>query len=97
MFFPLTWTVVHPIDKDSPLFGMTDADLTKCDTEFLILLNGFDETFSQTVHARHRYQPGDIVWNARFADILFTGGDGRRRIDYSRFDEVLPLRPQRGE
>jgi inward rectifier potassium channel len=23
MFFPLTWTVVHPIDADSPLWGKT--------------------------------------------------------------------------
>ena len=26
-FFPLTWTVVHPIDESSPLFGKTAADL----------------------------------------------------------------------
>jgi inward rectifier potassium channel len=27
MLFALTWTVVHPIDANSPLFGKTAADL----------------------------------------------------------------------
>src|SRR4051794_37641142 len=47
VFFPATWTVVHPIDEKSPLWGMTPEAMRECDTEFLVLLNGFDETFSQ--------------------------------------------------
>src|SRR5262249_9746259 len=27
VFFPLSWTIVHPIDEESPFYGMTDADL----------------------------------------------------------------------
>src|SRR5205814_2817311 len=93
--FTLSWTAIHPVTAASPLHTLGAAALEAAEAEIVVSLLGFDETFSQTVHARHRYQPGDIVWNARFADILFTGGDGRRRIDYSRFDEGLPLRPPR--
>src|SRR5215212_3802741 len=66
-FFPLAWTVVHPIDAASPLQRWTEEEVMECDAEFLILLNGFDETFSQTVHTRSSYKADEIVWGARFA------------------------------
>jgi inward rectifier potassium channel len=56
-FFPLAWTIVHPIDADSPLREYRGPDdLVNCDSEFLVLLNGFDETFSQQVHTRSSYK-----------------------------------------
>jgi inward rectifier potassium channel len=65
-FFPLTWTIVHPIDDQSPLRGWTGEEMVECDAEFLILLNAFEETFSQTVLARSSYKAAEIVWGARF-------------------------------
>jgi inward rectifier potassium channel len=95
--FALSWTAIHPLTTASPLHALTAAALEAAEAEIVVSLLGFDETFSQTVHARHRYHPADIVWDARFADILFSPTDGRRRIDYSRFDEVVPLAPRRDE
>jgi inward rectifier potassium channel len=46
-----------------------------------------------TIHARHRYALGDIVWNARFHDVLSFRPDGTRVIDYRHFHEVLPSDP----
>ncbi len=66
-FFPLTWTIVHPIDEHSPLHGKTAADLERLEAEILILIKGFDDTFSQTVHARYSYRYDEIVWGARYA------------------------------
>ena len=54
-FFPLHWTLVHPIDESSPLAGLCGKDCLEADAELLILLTGTDETFSQTVHARSSY------------------------------------------
>jgi inward rectifier potassium channel len=68
-FFPLAWTVVHPIDEKSPLHGLTEEDLFRTDAEFLILLTAIDETFAQSVHARSSYKPQEIVWSAKFANI----------------------------
>jgi inward rectifier potassium channel len=70
VFFPLTWTVVHPIDESSPLWGADDQKLRELGAEFLVLLNGFDETYSQTVHTRSSYTAQEIVWNARFTSIF---------------------------
>jgi len=38
MLFPLTWTVVHPIDHESPLHGKSQEDLKSLQAEFLILV-----------------------------------------------------------
>lgn len=68
--FPLSWTVVHPIEEGSPLYGLTDRDLAERGAEFLVLLTGLDETFMQTVHARSSYRYDEIVWGAKFSDIF---------------------------
>lgn len=65
-FFPLSWTLVHPINEDSPLFNLTAEDFVHKKIEILILIKGFDETFSQNVHLRFSYTYDEIVWNARF-------------------------------
>ena len=66
MLFPLTWTVVHPIDEASPLYGKTAEDLARLQMEIMILVKGFDETFSQVVHSRYSYRSDEIVWGAKF-------------------------------
>jgi inward rectifier potassium channel len=93
--FALSWTAVHPITEGSPLHGVTPEMLHAQNVAFIVSVTGIDETVTQTVHARHTYGPAEVVWEARFADILSTAPDGRRRIDYSRFHEVTaaPSRP----
>lgn len=91
-FFPLSWTIVHPIDEQSPLYGMTHGDLLKSNAEFLILLTGIDETFSQTVHTRSSYTADELVWNARFRDIYNRAVDSQTlTIDVRRLDLIERL------
>jgi inward rectifier potassium channel len=66
MLFPLTWTVVHPIDADSPLFGKSVADFQDLQAEFMVLVKAWDETFGQIVHQRFSYRYEDIVWGSKF-------------------------------
>ena len=70
VFFTLSWTVVHPIDPSSPIWGLTKKDLLDADAEVLILLTGTDETLSQTVHSRSSYKADEIVWGAKFANMF---------------------------
>jgi inward rectifier potassium channel len=86
--FALTWTAIHPITPASPLHGATPESLAADDVEIVVTLVGIDETLSQTVHARWSYLPEDIRWGGRFADVLSFLPDGRRRVDYTRFDHV---------
>ena len=90
-FFPLTWTLVHPIDADSPLYGRTAAELADMQAEFLVLLTGIEETFSQTVHARSSYAAGDVAWGARFAGIFDRDQDeGDLTVDIARLHDIEP-------
>ncbi len=91
--FALSWTAVHQLVEGSPLFGHTRESLANCAAEIIVSIIGLDETFSQTVHARHTYELDEIVWDARFADVLVLHPDGSRSVDYTRFDEVEMLTP----
>ncbi len=88
-FFPLAWTVVHAIDAASPLHGITERELLDSEGEFLVLLTGIDETFSQTVHARSSYHADEVAWNACFSNIFRPHRhDEHVTIDVSRIDEI---------
>jgi inward rectifier potassium channel len=91
-FFPLAWTIVHPIDADSPLRGYRGPeDLKACESEFLVLLNGFDETFSQLVHTRSSYTADEVVWGARFRNIFNPPEpDGTISINIGDLHELEP-------
>jgi len=89
VFFPLAWTIVHPITPDSPLHGLTLVDLIASEAEFLVLLTGFDETFSQTVHSRTSYTARELVWNGRFASVFNPSrADGILSIDIGKLDDI---------
>lgn len=88
-FFPLTWTVVHAIDAASPLSDWTGEDLAQCDAEFLILLNAFEETFSQIVHTRSSYKSAEVVWGARFQSMFEpVDEDGVLAVDIHKLHEI---------
>ena len=88
-FLPLAWTVVHPIDETSPLYGLTSQDYIRTDAEILILLTGIDETFSQTVHTRSSYKANEVDWDVNFANIYNPPDpDGGISIDIGKLSSV---------
>lgn len=88
-FFPLSWTVVHPIDDASPLRGWSAEQLNQSGAEFLVLLSGIDEISTQPVHARASYRAEDIVWGARFVSLYINDPhDSKVRIDAGRLHEI---------
>lgn len=68
-FLPLAWTIVHPIDENSPMFGLTEEDFEKSDVEILVILSAMDETFAQTVHTRTSYKLKEIKFGYKFANL----------------------------
>lgn len=89
LFFPLAWTVVHPIDETSPLYGLGPGDLAASGAEFLIFLTAFDETFSQTVHTRSSYVAEDVIWGASFESVFNPQQDnGVVSIDIGRLNAI---------
>jgi inward rectifier potassium channel len=92
-FFPLTWTIVHPIDRRSPLWEKTAEDLERLQAEVLILIKGFDETFSQTVHARYSYRYDEVVWGATFAPAFHVSDEGDLVLEVDRVGEIRSSSP----
>jgi len=71
---PASWTIVHPIIEESPLFNLTYEELSSGEAEVILQLEAYDETYSQHVHTRTSYKYNEIVWGAKFIPIL--GHDG---------------------
>lgn len=92
--FILSWTALHTIDEKSPFYGPDAiAKLRAKRAEIIVTLSGLDETIGQQITARYRYQLDDIITDARFVDVLSLRDDGTRLLDYSKFHEVEPIRP----
>jgi inward rectifier potassium channel len=89
LFLPLSWTVVHPIDENSPLRGKTPEDLERLQAEVLILIKGYDDTFSQTVLSRHSYRHDEFLWNRRFAPAFFVDDGGDLVLELKKVGEVV--------
>jgi inward rectifier potassium channel len=91
LFFPLTWTIVHPIDEKSPLYGMTAKDMERLQSEIMINLRAFDESFGQVVHVRYSYRYDELVWGAKFAQAFEVDDEGELRLEVGRVGELEPV------
>jgi inward rectifier potassium channel len=85
----LSWTLFHTIDEESPLYGLTPADLAAASAALVVVVSGYDVVAAQTIHARKSWDHPDIRHGHRYADIIGTSEDGRVRIDYGRFHETI--------
>jgi len=88
--FSMSMTVMHPIDEDSPLYGITPEELEKWHTQIVVMLTGLDETVSQTIHASHFYAVDDLQWDRRFVDVIELQPNGDRHLDYNKFHDTEP-------
>ncbi len=87
VFFPTTWTIVHPITPSSPLYGLSEAEVRNRDPEFIIMLRAYDESFSQTVYSRSSYKVDELQWGRKFVYVA-RPEKGRLIVDVSRIDET---------
>ncbi len=91
--FSLSWTAIHPITPQSPLYGATLDSLKAQSAEIIVLITGVDETFGQEIHARFSYLPDHIVWNSRLVDVMSRLPNGRFAVDYNHFHDAVPDEP----
>jgi inward rectifier potassium channel len=94
-FFPLSWTIVHPIDEKSPIYNYTAADLIKADAEFLILLKATNDTYSDVVYSRSSYRGDEVIENAKFIPLKRTEKFGKTTIDLRKLDEIEILKEEK--
>jgi inward rectifier potassium channel len=86
----LSWTVVHPIDENSPLDQIKENELASSKAEFMVLIKGLNNTLSQQVHARTSYKPENVEWNAKFSPI-FSDNKGKTVIAMDKIGKYEKL------
>lgn len=65
-FLVMSWTIVHHINEESPIYGLTKQDLLDRDAEIIILIKAINDTYSQTVYSRNSYKIDELIENAKF-------------------------------
>jgi inward rectifier potassium channel len=88
--FPSNWTLVHPMDAESPLAGLGEAELRAADAEFIVLIKAFDDTFAQTVYARSSYKAEEVAWGRRFVPMVDATKGTVAVVDLGLLDATEP-------
>ena len=82
----LSWTIVHPITEDSPLYGFTEDDLKKNEGEVIIFIKAFDEMYSNTVAIKSSYMFSEVIYGAKFAQMFDEEDDTVTVLDLSKLN-----------
>ncbi len=85
----LTWTIVHPIDDESPLDTFTIEDIEAAHGEIIVVIEGTDDILSQNVFARTSFAAKEIVSNGKFEDITYTDKNNVLNIDISKINQYV--------
>ncbi|MFA7272900.1 MAG: ion channel [Crocinitomicaceae bacterium] len=91
LFFPLTWTAVHKITEDSPLYKLKVEDLMKRNAELIVLFETFDETFGQEMIQKHSYADNQWLENVKFDMSFGPDKHGHLQLHVKNIDSVSPV------
>ncbi len=91
MMFPLNWTLVHPINEESPIFEKSLEDIRDSEVEFLVLVEGHDETYNQSVYTTSSYEHHELLWGYSFLPMYHTDANGMTILHLDRIDEVVKV------
>lgn len=91
MYLPTTWTIVHEIDKDSPLFNLSESEIKSLELEWYILMQYHEESFSQKVYQIHSYTSADLKFNVQFSKSTSFNNEGFTVLDHTELGTLIPL------
>ena len=90
-YFPLTWTLVHVINEDSPLYDLTLSEIRGKLAELLIIIEAFDETYSQTVIRKHSYAEHQWATGVKFKKNFSADDNGTIILNIHEISELEVL------
>jgi len=88
--FPLTWTLMHVLDEQSPLHGYDAARTIAARAILFVTLEARDPTLAASVHDIRNYAPEEIRFGMRYADSVFIGDDGTPVADLAKIGDLEP-------
>jgi len=84
----LSWSVLHRIDEESPLWGETHETLQAKNAEIIVSMSGMDESLSSTIHTRFSYIADDIHFDRSFAQMLHRMPDNTLEVHYHKIHDL---------
>uniref|UniRef100_A0A3Q3WCQ4 ATP-sensitive inward rectifier potassium channel 14 n=1 Tax=Mola mola TaxID=94237 RepID=A0A3Q3WCQ4_MOLML len=90
LFLVSPLVIVHEIDKDSPLYTLSRADLETDDFEIVVILEGMVEATAMTTQFRSSYLAREVFWGHRFDPVIYEERD-RFKVDYAHFHKTYEV------
>lgn len=85
-------TIVHKIDRQSPLYALSAQDMLKERFEIVVMLEGVVESTGMTTQARSSYLPTEILWGHRFEHtVTFRKETGEYEVNYAAFNNTYEV------
>jgi inward rectifier potassium channel len=91
MYLPTTWTIVHEIDEESPLFNFSESEIKSLDLEWYILMQYHEESFAQKVYQIHSYTSANLKFNVQFSKATSFNEEGFTVLDHNELGTLIPL------
>ncbi|MBE2290642.1 MAG: Inward rectifier potassium channel Irk [Chitinophagaceae bacterium] len=86
-----SWTIVHNITEESPLFNYDQKALSEAKAEVMVYVRAFDDHFSNTVQQRTSYLSSQVLFGARFIPMFQRSDDGSYTLlDLSKINAHEP-------
>jgi inward rectifier potassium channel len=86
----MSWTIVHPIVPESPLYGLTKEDIESVDAEFVVNIKAIDDTYVQQVYTRTSYTWKELAWGVKFDSVISKNQQGITTIDLKKISSFKP-------
>lgn len=90
-YLPTMWTIVHKIDKDSPLYKYTDEELQDLTANMYILFQYHEESYSQKLYKLHSYRFEDLKINTSFKSSVRFSKQGQIILNHDLLDQTEPF------
>ncbi|CAM1346208.1 ion channel [Tenacibaculum crassostreae] len=88
MYLPTVWTIVHEIDKESPLFKYTNTEIEKLEAELYVLIQYHEESFGQKVYQITSYNFSQLKTEVKYKSSFSFDEEGYMILDHDKLNEV---------
>ena len=89
---PLTWTIVHPITEKSPIADCMKHGFENADLEIIVVLEGYDDTFTSSIRTQTSYKYSELVWNAKFDSAFYFNEEGNTILEVDKLNSYTVLK-----
>ena len=88
--FALTWTLMHPLDEESPLFDYGPERLVRDDVRLFLTIEARDQALAAAVYDIKGYAAADFAFGQRYADAVTIDEQRRTIADLTRISLLEP-------